>query len=96
MAMAERLILALCFLFPGPAGAAGLAAVWLCVMFFLRRKRLFEQRQGSFINRVVTVQGFADSRMIPVDGDRSHSDYAGIGAHRELRGWPGDMSCDPS
>ncbi|MEK7786745.1 MAG: DUF3307 domain-containing protein [Chloroflexota bacterium] len=48
LAMAERLILALCFLFPGVAGAAGLATAWLCVMFFLRRKRLFDLTTFTF------------------------------------------------
>ncbi|MEK7389910.1 MAG: DUF3307 domain-containing protein [Elusimicrobiota bacterium] len=48
LAMAERLILALCFLFPGPAGAAALASAWLCVMFFLRRRRLFDLTTFTF------------------------------------------------
>ena len=48
LAMAERLVLALCFLFPSPAGAALLAAGWLGVMFFLRRKRLFDLSAFTF------------------------------------------------
>lgn len=48
LAMAERLVLALCFLFPGPAGAGVLAAAWLGVMFFLRRKRLFDLTTFTF------------------------------------------------
>lgn len=48
LAMAERLVLALCFLFPTLAGAAALAAGWLAIMFFLRRKRLFELTAFTF------------------------------------------------
>lgn len=48
LAMAERLVLALCFLFPSVAGAALLAAGWLGVMFFLRRRRLFDLTAFSF------------------------------------------------
>lgn len=48
LAMAERLVLALCFLFPSPAGAALLSAVWLGVMFFLRRRRLFDLSAFTF------------------------------------------------
>ena len=36
------------FLFPDPRGAASLAAAWLCVMFFLRRKRLFDLTTFTF------------------------------------------------
>lgn len=48
LAMAERLVLALCFMFPTVLGAAGLAALWLGVMFFLRRRRLFELTAFTF------------------------------------------------
>ncbi len=48
LAMAERLVLALCFLFPSVFGAAGLAAGWLGVMFFLRRKRMFDLTTFTF------------------------------------------------
>jgi hypothetical protein len=48
LAMAERLVLGLCFLFPSAAGAAALAAGWLGVMFFLRRRRLFDPTAFSF------------------------------------------------
>jgi len=48
LAMAERLVLSLCFLFPSPAGAALLAALWLGVMFFLRRNRLFDLSAFTF------------------------------------------------
>jgi len=48
LAMAERLVLAMCFLFPSPAGAAALAAVWLGVMFYLRRRRLFDLTAFTF------------------------------------------------
>jgi len=48
LAMAERLVLALCFLFPGVVGAIGLSAVWLGVMFFLRRNRLFDLTAFTF------------------------------------------------
>lgn len=48
LAMAERLVLALCFLFPSPAGAAALAAAWLGVMFYLRRRRLFDLTAFTF------------------------------------------------
>jgi hypothetical protein len=48
LAMAERLVLALCFLFPGPIGALVLAAVWLGVMFVLRRRRLFDLTSFTF------------------------------------------------
>lgn len=56
LAMAERLILALCFLFPSAAGAALLAAAWLGVMFFLRRNRLFDLTAFTFyMGAVVSV-----------------------------------------
>jgi hypothetical protein len=48
LAMAERLVLGLCFLFPSALGAAALAAGWLGVMFFLRRRRLFDLTAFSF------------------------------------------------
>jgi len=48
LAMAERLVLALCFLFPTALGAAALAAAWLGVMFFLRRRRLFDLTAFTF------------------------------------------------
>lgn len=48
LAMAERLVLALCLLFPSPAGAAVLAAAWMGVLVFLRRKRLFDMSGFSF------------------------------------------------
>jgi hypothetical protein len=48
LAMAERLVLALCFLFPTPLGAALLAGGWLSVMFFLRRRRLFDLTTFTF------------------------------------------------
>lgn len=46
--MAERLVLAMCFLFPGLSGAVVLAAVWLGVMFVLRRWRLFDMTPFTF------------------------------------------------
>jgi hypothetical protein len=48
LAMAERLVLALCFLFPSPLGAGGLAAAWLAVMFLLRRTRMFDLTAFTF------------------------------------------------
>jgi hypothetical protein len=48
LAMAERLVLALCFLFPTAFGAGALAAAWLGVMFFLRRRRLFDLTTFTF------------------------------------------------
>ena len=48
LAMAERLVLSLCFLFPSAAGAGILAGLWLGVMFFLRRKRLFDLTAFTF------------------------------------------------
>lgn len=48
LAMAERLVLSLCFLFPTAFGAGALAAGWLGVMFFLRRKRLFDLTTFTF------------------------------------------------
>jgi len=48
LAMAERLVLALCFLFPSALGAAALAAGWLGVMFVLRRRRLFDLSAFTF------------------------------------------------
>ena len=48
LAMAERLVLALCLLFPSAYGAAILAAGWLGVMFFLRRKRMFDLTAFTF------------------------------------------------
>ncbi len=48
LAMAERLVLGLCFLFPSAAGAAALAVAWLGAMVFLRRRRLFDLTAFSF------------------------------------------------
>jgi hypothetical protein len=48
LAMAERLVLMLCFLFPSKGGALALAAAWLGVMFFLRRHRLFDLSGFTF------------------------------------------------
>ena len=48
LAMAERLVLALCFLFPTPLGALSLAVGWFGVMFFLRRRRLFDLTAFTF------------------------------------------------
>jgi hypothetical protein len=48
LGMALRLVLALCILFPSPAGAALLAAGWLAVMFLLRRRRLFDMTAFTF------------------------------------------------
>lgn len=48
LAMAERLVLALCFLFPSVPAAALLAAGWLGVMFFLRRRRIFDLTAFTF------------------------------------------------
>ncbi len=48
LAMAERLVLALVFLFPTPVGAGLLAAGWIALMFFLRRRRLFEMTTFTF------------------------------------------------
>jgi hypothetical protein len=48
LAMGERLVLALCFLFPTPQGAGLLAAGWLGVMFFLRRRRMFDLTTFTF------------------------------------------------
>ena len=48
LAMVERVILSLCFLFPAPGGAAVLSMGWLGVMFFLRRKRLFDLTAFTF------------------------------------------------
>lgn len=48
LAMAERLVLALCILFPTPGGAIALSAAWLGVMFFLRRRRLFDLSGFTF------------------------------------------------
>jgi hypothetical protein len=48
LAMAERLVLAMCFLFPSALGAGLLAAGWLGVMFFLRRRRLFDMTAFTF------------------------------------------------
>jgi hypothetical protein len=48
LAMVERLILALCFLFPSVGVAAVLAAAWLGVMFFLRLRRLLDLTSFSF------------------------------------------------
>lgn len=48
LAMAERLVLSLCFMFPTAFGAGALAAVWLGVMFFLRRRRLFDLSTFTF------------------------------------------------
>ncbi len=58
LAMAERLVLALCFLFPTAFGAFALAAGWLGVMFFLRRRRLFDLTAFSFyMGAVLAVLG---------------------------------------
>jgi hypothetical protein len=48
LAMAERLVLALCFLLPSIPGALLAAASWLGVMFFLRRRRLFDMTAFTF------------------------------------------------
>ncbi len=48
LAMAERLVLSLCFMFPTALGAGALAAVWLGVMFYLRRRRLFDLSAFTF------------------------------------------------
>lgn len=48
LAMAERLVLALCLLFPSPAAAGALAAGWLGVMAYLRRRRLFDLSAFTF------------------------------------------------
>jgi hypothetical protein len=48
MTMAERLVLALCFLFPGLGGAVLLAAAWLIVMFVLRHRKLFDLTPFTF------------------------------------------------
>lgn len=48
LAMAERLVLAMCFLFPSLAGAFVLAAAWLGVMIFLRRTRIFDLSALTF------------------------------------------------
>ena len=48
LAMAERLVLAMCFLFPSAGGAAVLAAAWLGVMFYLRRSRVFDLTAFTF------------------------------------------------
>lgn len=48
LAMAERLVLAMCFLFPSWIGALALAAAWLGAMFFLRRQRLFDLTAFTF------------------------------------------------
>ena len=56
LAMAERLVLALCFMFPTALGAGALAAGWLGVMFFLRRRRLFDLTTFTFyMGAVVSV-----------------------------------------
>ena len=48
LGMAERLVLALCFLFPSSAGAAVLAACWIVLMYFLRRTRVFDMTAFTF------------------------------------------------
>lgn len=48
LAMTERLVLALCFLFPGKGGAVALVLAWLGVMFYLRRHRLFDLSGFTF------------------------------------------------
>ena len=53
LARAERLILALCFLVPTAAGAVALASAWLCVMFLLRRRRLFDLTAFTFYTGAV-------------------------------------------
>ena len=52
LAMAERLVLALCFLLPSPVGSTVFGAAWLGVMFFLRRKRLFDSTAFTFYTGV--------------------------------------------
>ena len=48
LAMAERLVLSMCFLFPTVVGASALAVAWLGVMFLLRRRRLFDLTTFTF------------------------------------------------
>ena len=48
LAMAERLVLALCFLLPSTATSAVCVAGWLAVMFWLRRSRMFDLSAASF------------------------------------------------
>lgn len=48
LAMAERLVLALCFLFPSRGGAVVLIGAWLGVMLYLRRARLFDSSGFTF------------------------------------------------
>ena len=65
LAMAERLVLALCFLFPSMALAATLAAVWLGVMFFLRRNRFFDLTAFTFyIGAVISALSGLAARAI--------------------------------
>jgi hypothetical protein len=53
LAMAERLVLAMCFLFPNPIGAVAIAGLWLGVMFYLRRHRMFDLTAFTFYMGVV-------------------------------------------
>lgn len=55
LAMAERLVLALGFLFPNAFGAGALTATWLGVMFFLRRKHLFDLTTFTFYTGVAAA-----------------------------------------
>jgi hypothetical protein len=48
LAMTERLVLALCFLFPSKGGAVALVLAWLGVMSYLRRHRLFDLSGFTF------------------------------------------------
>jgi hypothetical protein len=48
LAMAERLVLSLSFLFPSPVGAGVLACGWLGVMSYIRRNRLFDSTAFTF------------------------------------------------
>lgn len=48
LAMAERLVLALCLLFPNPVAAGLLAIGWVAAMSWARRRRLFETSDFSF------------------------------------------------
>jgi uncharacterized protein YqeY len=53
LAMAERLVLAMCFLFPNPIGAVAIAGLWLGVMFYLRRHRMFEKQSLNILKTYV-------------------------------------------
>jgi hypothetical protein len=52
LAMAERLVLALCFLLPNAAAAAAFAAGWLTAMAWLRRSRMFDLTPIAFYGGV--------------------------------------------